>query len=62
MQLHEDAQRMAVLLCRVVDLVEPDDAGLQTNLVLPGVFPVLHHTVTHTESERLDAAAATRAS
>ena len=34
---------MAVLLYRVVDLVEPDDAGLQTYLVLPGVFPEVFH-------------------
>ena len=29
---------------RVVNLVEADDAGLQTNLVLPGVFPALENT------------------
>ena len=31
-------------LYRVVDLVEPDNAGLQTHLVLPGIFPALHVT------------------
>lgn len=37
-------------LYRVVDLVEPNDAGLQTHLVLPGIFPVVPHTDTQSQS------------